>query len=176
MRKTLTLLAATVLVAGLGLTLATPATLGGWTKGTSYTPPTTESARFEQSAVVASVTPTVHVGDTDLDPATSTPGLKVSLTSDRINGNLDIYSFDAFMMKNTSDSSATASTSNNRLFTDSLVDVTTSTSSTDCSTGIQTPATWSFGTNTVGNLSASNTYSTTRGYTAVTGGNIAPSG
>lgn len=176
MRKTLSLLAVAALVAGLGLTLATPTTLGGWTKGTSYTPPATKSARFEQSAVAASVTPALHVGDTDLNPATSTPGLNVSLTSDRINGNLDIYSFDAFLMKNTSDSSATASTSDNRLFTDSLVDVTTSTSSTDCSTGIQTPAAWTFGTNAVGNLAASNNYSTTRGYTAVTGGNTAPAG
>ena len=138
--------------------------------------PSDSQLKICQTVTNVSVTPTLNVGDDDLDPATTTPGLKIGLTSDRLNGNTDIFAFDAFLMKNASDSAATASTADSRLFADSLVDIRTSSSSTDCTTGIETPAAWTFGTNTVGNLSASNTYSTTRAYTAISNGNVAPGG
>ncbi|HNA98958.1 MAG TPA: hypothetical protein PKX56_07295 [Marmoricola sp.] len=175
MRRPLSLIAVAALVVGLSLTMSAPATLGGWSQGTSYSPADTRSDKFAQTVADASITPTLHVGDSDLNPATSTPGLQVGLTSDRLHGNLDVYSFDAFLMKNTSDSSATSTTSNNRLFTDSTVDVAVSTSA-DCSSGIQTPVAWTFGSNAVGNLASSNNYATTRGYTSVTGGNVTPGG
>ena len=166
MHKLASGLALVALLAGIGLT-ATQPTRAGWSKADSYTPPATRSSKFEQTVSDVSVNPTLHVGDSDLNPATSTPGLKIGLTSDRLNGNTDIFSFDAFLMKNASDSSATAATSDSRLFADSLVDVRTSSSSADCTTGIESPAAWTFGSNAVGNLSASNTYSTTRGYTPI---------
>jgi len=175
MHKLASGLALVALLAGIGLT-ATQPTRAGWSKADSYTPPATRSSKFEQTVSDVSVNPTLHVGDSDLNPATSTPGLKIGLTSDRLNGNTDIFSFDAFLMKNASDSSATAATSDSRLFADSLVDVRTSSSSTDCTTGIESPAAWTFGSNAVGNLSASNTYSTTRGYTPISNGIVAPGG
>ena len=135
MHKLASGLALVALLAGIGLITTNQSTRAGWRKADSYTPPTTRSSKFEQTLTDVSVNPTLHVGDSDLNPATSTPGLKIGLTSDRLNGNVDLSSFDAFLMKNASDTSATASTGDNRLFADSLVDVRTSSNSASSFSG-----------------------------------------